>query len=97
MIAFLLLLPVGLTLVWLYWLCLPGENSQKARWRWVDTVLLLSLMTLAGIIVYVALNAEYVNASPIWSEVVAATAGYGVITIGLAIGLIIRRQSAGRR
>lgn len=91
MIAILLLLPVGSTLVWLYWLCLPRENTQSSRWRWIDTVLILFLIILAGFLAYVVSHAEYVNAGPIWPEVSAATTGYVVFAIGLATGLILRR------
>ncbi len=94
MIAFLLLLPVGLILVWLYWLCLPIEASRSGRWRWTDSVLLIVLIILAGIFIYTAQDADYLNASPIWTEIVAAAGGYIVFTIGLTIGLIVRRQAA---
>ena len=94
MIASLILLPVGLILVWLYWLCLPIDTNRGGRWRWTDSVLLLVLVCLSGIFIYTAQHADYANASPIWTEVVAAAGGYIVFTIGLTIGLILRRQSA---
>lgn len=94
MITFLLLLPVGSILVWLYWFCLPTDKLTKSRWHWVDTLLLLLLMTLASLFVYAAIHAEYINAGAIWSEIVAVTGAYGIIAIGLSIGLILRRRFA---
>jgi len=92
MITFLLLLPVGSILVWLYWACLPSDVNRKGRWRWIDTLLLLSLIVLASLFVFLAMHAEYIDAGPIWSEIVAVSGAYGIITIGLSIGLILRRR-----
>ena len=97
MIAFLLLLPVGSVLVWLYWLCLPKRASQNGRWHWIDSVLLIVLIALASSLAYLVSHAEYVNAGPIWPEVASATAGYVVFAIGLAIGLILRRLTARKK
>jgi hypothetical protein len=94
MIAFLLLLPVGLVLLWLYWLCLPQKASISGRWRWVDSVLLIFVIVLASFLAYVVSHAEYVNAGPIWPEVASATTGYLVFAIGMSIGLILRRWVA---
>jgi hypothetical protein len=93
----LLLLPVVSILVWLYWYCLPVDESRSGRWRWIDTLLLLTLVGQAGIFVLLAMRAEYVNAGPIWSEIVAVTGAYGIIAIGLALGLIVRRKAASKK
>ena len=94
MIATLLLLPPGMILVWLYWLCLPTHTNTSGRWRLADSLLLLVFVILSGIFIYIAQNANYENASPIWTEVVAAAGGYIVFTLGMSIGLIVRRQTA---
>lgn len=96
MITFLILLPVACTLVWLYWLCLPVDASRKGRWRWVDSVLLLVLIFLASVFGYSKLHTEYVDAGPIWADVVAATGAYLTFAIGLMIGLVFRRKSANK-
>ena len=94
MITFFLLFPVALVLIWLYWLALPKSTGHARRWRWIDTALLVFLVCLAGILVNAVMKTEFVDAGPIWAEVVAATGAYGTITIGLAIGLILRRRFA---
>lgn len=94
MIAFLLMLPVASTLVWLYWYCLPIDATRNGRWRLIDTGLLLTLFVLASAFVYIKMNTEYVDAGPIWHEVVAVTGAYLIFAIGLSIGLIARRRFA---
>lgn len=94
MVAFLLMLPVASTLVWIYWYFLPTDSNRTGRWRWVDTGLLLVLFVLACLFVYTRMFAGFINASPIWAEIVAATGAYLIIATGLSIGLIVRRRSA---
>jgi hypothetical protein len=88
-ITFLLLLPVGSILVWLYWYGLPAYKKQNRRWRWVDTGFLSFLLILASLFVYTKMHSE--SPSPMWSEIVAVSGAYGIIAIGLSIGLIVRR------
>ena len=94
MIAFLLMLPVASTLIWLYWYCLPTDDNRNGRWRLADTGLLLALIVLASGFVYIKMNTEYINAGPIWHEVVAVTGAYLIFAIGLSFGLITRRRLA---
>lgn len=94
MIAFLLMLPVASTLVWLYWYCLPTDTNRNGRWRLADTGLLLALIALASVFVYIKMHAEYIDAGPIWPEIVAATGAYLIFAIGLSIGLLVRRKMA---
>lgn len=94
MIAFLLMLPVAATLIWLYWYCLPVDANRNGRWRMTDTGLLLALIVLSGLFVYIKMNTEYSHAGPIWPEIVAVTGAYLIFAIGLSIGLIARRKAA---
>ena len=94
MIAFLLMLPVAATLIWLYWYCLPVDVNRNGRWRMADTGLLLALIVLSGLFVYIKMNTEYSHAGPIWPEIVAVTGAYLIFAIGLSIGLIARRKVA---
>lgn len=94
MIAFLLMLPVASTLLWLYWYFLPADTGRNRRWRWVDSALLTGLIVLASLFVYSKMHTEYMNAGPIWAELVAVTGAYLIMATGLLVGLIARRKFA---
>ena len=93
MITALLLLPVTAVLAWVYARALPkGE-----RWSLFDTALLLGCAIAAGAWVAWARSAEYVDAGPIFPELVAAAGAYPLILLGLGGGLAWRYRRFRRR
>ena len=92
MITAVLLFPVAAVLVWLYWYFLPGDRVRARRWRWIDTMLLLTLIALATVFVHLAMNAEYEGGGPMWPVLVATVGAYAIVATGLMLGLIWRRR-----
>ncbi len=90
MITILLLLPVVGILVWLYWYLLPAR-----RWRVADSVVLAVVLTLAVVFVGFVEGMEFEHAGPMWSFIVAAAGAYGILAIGLSVGLAWRRRHPG--
>ena len=86
MITGLLLLPVFLVLVWLYWYLLPGR-----RWNWLDSLLLVSLLGLAACYVTLIAAMDFAEAGPLWPQILSVAGAYAILICGLALGLWWRR------
>ena len=90
MITALLLAPVTAVLAWLYGRALPAGSG----WSRFDNLLLLAVAALAMAWVAWARATSWVDAGPIYPELVAAAGAYPIIVLGLAAGLTWRRRRA---
>lgn len=89
MLAFLLLLPLGAVLGWLYWLAAGARGQspvQRRHDRW--TLALTLLATLAASV----LAARYAPEArgPIWPEVNSALWGFFTLLAAFAAGWVLR-------
>lgn len=87
MITALLLLPVLAILIWLYSCFLP----QRGKLAFFDYTLFVMVILLASVLVHFVKEVEWVDAGPMWPEVVSAVGAYVIILGGLAAGLFWRR------
>jgi hypothetical protein len=87
MITAFLLLPVIAILFWLYSRFLP----QRGKLILFDYGLFVLVILLASTLVYLVEQVEWVDAGPIWPQVLAAVGAYVVVLGGLAAGLGWRR------
>lgn len=87
MITGLLLLPVLAIVTWLYWFLLPGR-----AWKWLDSLILFVVIALAAIFVLLVERMEFLDAGPMWAEIVSVAGAYAILVSGLVAGLLIRRR-----
>jgi hypothetical protein len=85
MLTVLLLLPVFLVLIWLYWYLLPGRS-----WKGADSLILLSLAGLIAFFLAAIESLHLEDGGPLWPYIVSATGAYGILTLGLGLALALR-------
>ncbi len=87
MITAFLLLPVLAILLWLYAYLLP----QRGKLNFFDFALFAVVIMLASGFVQFVKQIEWVDASPMWPDLVSAVGAYTILLGGLAGGLFWRR------
>ena len=87
MITAFLLLPVLAILLWLYAYLLP----QRGKLIFFDFALFAVVIMLASGFVQFVQQIEWVDASPMWPDLVSAVGAYTILLGGLAGGLVWRR------
>jgi len=87
MITGFLLLPVVGILLWLYAYLLP----QRGKPVLFDYAYIVLVLSVAAVQVFFVKQIEWVDAGPIWPELVAVVGAYVIILVGLAGGLCWRR------
>lgn len=85
MLTALLLLPVALILVWLYWYLLP-----KRKWLFRDSLALLALLLVTAAYVNWVEWMDFDAGGPLWPYVVSAAGAYGILIFGLGVALAWR-------
>ena len=87
MITAFLLLPVLAILLWLYAYLLP----QRGKLKFFDFGLFVAVILMASAFVQFVQQINWVNASPMWPDLVSAVGAYAILLGGLAAGLFWRR------
>lgn len=87
MITALLLFPVICILFWLYSRMLP----LRGRLNLFDYIVFAIVILLSSALVWLVKQVDWVDAGPVWPEVLAVVAAYVIILGGLAAGLCWRR------
>jgi hypothetical protein len=90
MINALLLLPLFGVLGWLYWYLLPGDR----RFGWFDRALFVVLLAATFVFTIRVSRIEFDHAGPLFNDLVSAVGGYGILAVGLGLGLAWRRRVA---
>ena len=85
MLTVLLLLPLFLVLIWLYWYLLPGR-----RWQWADSAVVVSLALLIAFFLAAIESLGLEDGGPLWPYIVSATGAYGILILGLGLALALR-------
>ena len=88
MITAFLLLPVLAVLLWLYWYLL----GEQRPWNLFDSVLLLILLAVSVAWHFYILGQDWQGAGPLWPQVLSVMGAYGILAIGLALGLWWRKR-----
>ena len=87
MITAFLLLPVLAILLWLYAYLLP----QRGKLKFFDFALFVAVILMASAYVQFVQQISWVNAGPMWPDLVSAVGAYAILLGGLAAGLFWRR------
>jgi len=87
MITAFLLLPVLAILLWLYAYLLP----QRGKLKLFDFILFAIVIMLASFFVHFVKQVNWIEASPMWPDLVSAVGAYAILLGGLAGGLFWRR------
>ena len=92
MINALLLLPIFGVLGWLYWYLLPADRG----FGWFDGALFASLLLAVLLFTMRVSRTEFEHAGPLFNDLVSAAGGYGILALGLGLGIAWRRRAAAR-
>ena len=87
MITAFLLLPVLAILLWLYAYLLP----QRSKLKFFDFALFVAVILMASAFVQFVQQVSWINAGPMWPDLVSAVGAYAILLGGLAAGLFWRR------
>lgn len=87
MLTAFLLLPVLAILLWLYAYLLP----KRGKLNFFDFSLFAVIIMLASGFVHYVKQIKWVDASPMWPDLVSAVGAYAILLGGLAGGLFWRR------